>query len=278
MANRNINEIFNTNPLASMPSHGLLYVGIEGVDAAIQASSIFPTSSVDNSIVRWNGSGGNKFQGCDVIIDDNNNMSGIAALFCDAFKIGDDIVNLGGALTTGGAFTTSGAYSLSLNLSGATSLTLPTSGIVATTNATIPSIAGSSQILVNGGTAPVTGVAVTLSLANWAGFNVTVLTGGSAALQVNRGYVSNYTGGLQFLSLPSTSAVGDIIMLTGLSAGRWIITLNSGQVIHVDSRTTTPGPVGQISSTAQYDSVFLMCTVANTEFNVMSYTGTLTVG
>jgi len=278
MINKNINQIYSDNPITTLPATGLIYVGSSGGDTAIHASDIFPSNTSNNALVRFNGTTGTKLKTSNVTLDDDNNLSGLLSLTTGSLTIGANNVLLGGTLTTNAALTVSGAFATTVTVTATTAVTFPTSGILATTNATIPSIAGSAGILVNGGTALVTGVAVTLSLTSWAGFTVTVLTGGSAALQVNRGYVSNYTGGLQFLSLPATSAVGDIIMVTGLSAGRFIITLNSGQVIHVDSRTTSPGPVGQISSTAQYDSVFLICTVANTEFNVISYTGTLTVG
>lgn len=96
-------------------------------------------------------------------------------------------------------------------------------------------------------------------------------------MAVNNGYIANGGGTLQFL-LPSTAAVGSIFRVTGINnANGWQITQNAGQQIQFGTAATTSGTGGSLESTATADAVELVCTVANTNFVVLSSVGNITV-
>jgi len=103
----------------------------------------------------------------------------------------------------------------------------------------------------------------------------TVVSGTSQAAAVNNGYVSN-NAALVTITLPTTAAVGSIINVTGLGAGGWKIAQNASQLINFGSAVTTTGTGGSLQSTNQYDSIELICVVANTTFKVMGSIGNIT--
>lgn len=156
----------------------------------------------------------------------------------------NNAVNSQGTLNlSGGNLTTSGGNAITLTTTGATNVTFPTSGTLATTLQTV----------------------------TWSAVNA------SAAITVNTGVIT--TGGsLVTLTLPFTAAVGSVFYVTGSAAGTggWRIAQNAGQTINFGSVATTSGTGGSLSSSNQYDSVFLVCTAANTGFSVISAQGNLT--
>lgn len=101
------------------------------------------------------------------------------------------------------------------------------------------------------------------------------VTTSTQALVASNGYIVN-NGSLCTLTLPATAAIGDTIFITGLGAGGWSIAQNSGQLIHFGSAVTTTGVGGSLSSTNQYDTITLVCSVTNTTFNVLSSIGNIT--
>lgn len=103
-----------------------------------------------------------------------------------------------------------------------------------------------------------------------------VVSLGPTSMVANNGYVAN-NAGLVALTLPLTAAFGTVIRVAGKGAGGWLIAQNAGQTIHFGSSDTTPGVGGSLASTLQYDSVELLCTVADTEWTVLSVIGNLTV-
>ena len=108
------------------------------------------------------------------------------------------------------------------------------------------------------------------------GLSWTDVTGTTQAIAVNNGYTAN-NAGLVTLTLPATAAYGTIMAVAGKGAGGWLIAQNNLQTINFGSSSTTPGTGGSLASTKQYDVVFLLCTVANTTFNVIDSIGNLTV-
>lgn len=84
----------------------------------------------------------------------------------------------------------------------------------------------------------------------------------------NNGYIAN-NGGLVTLSLPSTANVGDVIYIVGKGSGGWKVGQAAGQQIIMGSSATTIGAGGSIASTNQYDSIALVCTIANTTWTVL---------
>lgn len=111
--------------------------------------------------------------------------------------------------------------------------------------------------------------------ATGSGLTWTDVTGTTQAMAVNNGYTAN-NAGVVTLTLPSTAAYGSIVAVVGKGAGGWTIAQNSGQIIHFGSVNTTSGVGGSLSSTNQYDVIFLLCTVANTDFTVTRSQGNIT--
>lgn len=103
-----------------------------------------------------------------------------------------------------------------------------------------------------------------------------VVVMGPTSMVANNGYVAN-NAGLVTLTLPVTAAFGTVIRVAGKGAGGWHIAQNAGQTIHFGVVDTSTGAGGSLESTDQYDAVELLCTVADTEWTVLSVIGNLTV-
>lgn len=101
-------------------------------------------------------------------------------------------------------------------------------------------------------------------------------TGTSASMAVNNGYIAN-NASLVTLTIPTTAAVGDIVRVVGKGAGGWRIAQNASEIIHFLGTDTTTGTGGRLDSTTDYDAVELLCTVANTEWTVISSMGNITI-
>ena len=109
------------------------------------------------------------------------------------------------------------------------------------------------------------------------GISWTVVTGATQAMSVNSGYIANNAGTVIF-TLPSTAAVGSVIAVTGINNNTgWQIAQNAGQTVHFGTFSTITGAGGSLASTKTRDTVFLLCVVANTDFNVIDSIGNITV-
>lgn len=102
------------------------------------------------------------------------------------------------------------------------------------------------------------------------------VTGTTQAMAVNVGYTAN-NAALVTLTLPATAAYGTAVTVVGKGVGGWLIAQNAGQTIHFGNKDTTAGAGGSLASTQQYDVVFLLCTVANTDWTVLDVQGNITV-
>lgn len=102
-----------------------------------------------------------------------------------------------------------------------------------------------------------------------------VITADQTAV-INKGYFAN-KGTLLTLTLPTTAAVGSVLRVSGMNAGLWRIAQNFAEVIHFGKTDTTVGTGGYIQSTLARDSVELICCVADTEWNVVSSVGNITI-
>lgn len=100
-------------------------------------------------------------------------------------------------------------------------------------------------------------------------FNWNTITAASAQMYSQNGYISNNAGVIT-LTLPVSSSVGDEIAITGQGAGGWSIAQGAGQQIHIGSAASTLGAGGSVASTGQYDSLRLVCIVANTIWTTTS--------
>jgi hypothetical protein len=95
-------------------------------------------------------------------------------------------------------------------------------------------------------------------------------------MSVNVGYIAN-NAGLVTLTLPTTSALGSVIEVVGKGAGGWRIAQNASEIIHFGNINTTTGITGYLQSTLTYDAIRIVCTVADTEWTVLSVQGNITV-
>lgn len=115
-----------------------------------------------------------------------------------------------------------------------------------------------------------------VSLTGLSSFFWIEVTGTSENMIANRGYVAN-NAGLVTLTLPVTAAFGTVIRVSGKGAGLWRIAQNASQQIHLGSVSTTAGVGGRIDAADRRDTIELLCTVADTEWTVLSSVGTLTI-
>lgn len=103
-----------------------------------------------------------------------------------------------------------------------------------------------------------------------------VETSANVNITVNQGYFSNSGSGVDFL-LPAVAAVGDVFYISNIHAsGGWTVSQNAGQNIRIGNQITTTGVGGSLSSSATGDSIFAVCYVANTSFQVVSSMGNIT--
>lgn len=117
---------------------------------------------------------------------------------------------------------------------------------------------------------------ITLSVTG-GGISWSVVTGAAQALAVNNGYFANNAGTIVF-TLPATCAVGDVIAVSGMNnATGWQIAQNASQQIFFGAASTTIGVAGSLASTLTYDSVEMVCNVANTSFVVQNGVGNITI-
>jgi len=109
------------------------------------------------------------------------------------------------------------------------------------------------------------------------GLTWTVVTGTTQSMAVNNGYIAN-NAGVVTATLPATSAVGDVVAITGINnATGWKIAQNAGNQIFFGTSSTTAGAGGYLQSTAIRDAVKLVCTSINANWQVISSIGNPTV-
>lgn len=114
------------------------------------------------------------------------------------------------------------------------------------------------------------------SAAAGGGLNWSAVTGTSQSAAVNNGYITN-NASLVTVTIPDTAAVGDVVHVAGYGAGGWKVAQNASEIIHFGPIDTTTGVGGSLASTNRYDAVELVCTVANTEWAVITSVGNITI-
>jgi hypothetical protein len=107
-----------------------------------------------------------------------------------------------------------------------------------------------------------------------AAWDWTEVTGVSVNAAVQNGYILN-NAGLVTVNLPGTCAVGDEIRLAGKGTGLYVVDAPAGDTIHYGNQDTSAG--GTLTATNRYDSIHLLCTVADTEWTVLNSVGNFTV-
>lgn len=115
---------------------------------------------------------------------------------------------------------------------------------------------------------------ITIS-ATGGGLATVSISGTSQVAAVSTKYIA-LNAGQTTLTLPSTYAVGDIIVLIGASTntGGWIVQASSGDTIRVNNATTSSG--GSVTCTATAGQcITLVCDIANTSWIMMSTSSVL---
>jgi len=100
------------------------------------------------------------------------------------------------------------------------------------------------------------------------------ITSPTAQMDPDFGYIANYTLGSVDLTLPTTSAIGTVIRISGAASTGWNVVANSGQVIHFGSHDSTTTTFALMSYN-QRDAIELLCVTADTEWNVLSAQGNI---
>ena len=137
-------------------------------------------------------------------------------------------------------------------------------------NATAAALTAGTGISITNGAGSIT--------VNAAGGGLTwsVITGASQAMAVNNGYIANRAGTVAF-TLPTTSAVGDMVAVTGINTALgWSIAYTTNQQIFFGASTATL-TTGSLASTATRDTVFLVCVVQDLTWNVVNSIGNITI-
>lgn len=93
---------------------------------------------------------------------------------------------------------------------------------------------------------------------------------------INTGYIINDTA-LVTLTLPGTAAVGSVVKVTGKGTGGWKVGQPAGLTIYFGFSTSTAGTGGSLASTHLRNSIELVCITPNTEWNVVSSVGNITI-
>ncbi len=143
-------------------------------------------------------------------------------------------------------------------------------GPVAPDGSNIIHVVGSGDITVTGNAATHTLTISATGITEWQRIGI------NTALLPNMGYICA-SGGVLTLTLPAVANLGDIVEVTLDGSAGFTITQGAGQQIRIGNQQTTAGVGGSLSSTAQGDSLRMVCSVTNNKFNVLSSMGNPTV-
>lgn len=116
------------------------------------------------------------------------------------------------------------------------------------------------------------------SSTNWtiiplsSGYTTVHVTGTSQAISAGNAYLAD-NASVVTLTLPVTAALGDRFQVIGVGTGGWKIAQNASQYIVKDVTSSTTGVVGFLESGQYRSCVEIVCTVANTEFEVVDSQG-----
>lgn len=191
-------------------------------------------------------------------------------------------VNLNNTVSISGSFTTATTATIGTGLFvTAGGLTVTAGGATITGIVKLPTVygavvgAGSMFVIMDatgqlGTTATGTGGGPG-GVTSWVDVPVAAFT-----MAVNTGYTADFATTCT-LTLPAAAAYGSVIRVCGKGAGGWSIAQNAGQLIHAGFNTSTTGATGSVLSSYQFDTIELLCSVANTTWTALSMQGNLVV-
>ncbi len=232
------NNSINTNSL----TNGQLWIGSTGANPVSAA----PTSS-GSSLTITTGAGSLNFD-IAAPVSVANGGTGATSLTAHGILIGEGTSAITPIVLTAGQV-----------LIGTTASDPAAATLTAGTGISISSVSGSITI-----TNTATGEA-------W-----TDVTAATQTIATGNGYTASNAGSVAF-TLPATAVYGSIFEITtGTTSGGWNIVQLAGQSIQFGDVVTTTGITGSLASTQKGDSIRVLCTVANTTFQVLGSTGNIT--
>ena len=148
-------------------------------------------------------------------------------------------------------------------------LTGNSGGAISPTSGNI-NIVGSGSVSVAGAGSTLTISAVIPPSFTW------VSPATTTTMLTNHGYLVR-SGAQQTFTLPTTSAVGDVLEIIWVSgAGGWQIAQTANQQVRGGASITTLGNAGTVTSTGIGSAIHLVCTAVNTlwimDFSVLNFT------
>jgi hypothetical protein len=136
-----------------------------------------------------------------------------------------------------------------------------------------------ANLLSSGSTITITNTAggINLEVTSPSGESWVNVTGAAQTIVPAMGYTASNAGSVTF-TLPAVAPYGSVFeVTTGTTSGGWSIAQLALQSIVYGNLTTTVGTGGNLTSTGKGDSVRVLCTVANTTFQVLSSQGEIDV-
>jgi hypothetical protein len=159
---------------------------------------------------------------------------------------------------------------------GAVTLSL-SGGLLNTVNSVVP-VSGNINITAGNGivVTPGTG-AVAVGVVS-GGFVVVPVAGTPQAMLAQHKYIANDSA-LTTFTLPTTSAVGDVIDILGsaLNTNGWKVTYTTGQIIWGPAGSSTATSGNAASATLPAQAMSITCVVANTTWVITDNSGTITL-
>lgn len=178
------------------------------------------------------------------------------------------------ALTISSAQVVTLANALPVGSGGLGITTTPTNGQIPIGNGTNYTAA----TLTAGSGVSITNAAGSVTIASLGGGTTWKLISANQTLVAGESYLVDTSGGAITLALPAIAVIGDYFRVYNLSGANQVtISQGAGQQVRIASSLTTSGVGGSLTTTSAGDSLEIVCSVANNNFNVVSLIGNITV-
>lgn len=178
------------------------------------------------------------------------------------------------AVTISSAQVTTLAQPLPVGSGGLGITTTPTNGQIPIGNGTNYTAA----TLTAGSGVSITNAAGSVTIASSGGGTTWKLISANQTLVAGESYLVDTSGGAITLALPAIAVIGDYFRVYNLSGANQVtISQGAGQQVRIASSLTTLGAGGSLTTSSAGDSLEIVCSIANNNFNVVSLIGNITV-
>ena len=263
---QNIEQIYLANPITSNATTDLMYFGQSpygaGNDAAMTYSNFKAQFPPLNGVVLLTPSADQTITAHNLIVGNGNLQAG---------KSGQAGTLISYPLTA----TTGSLILAAVANTGNTNTTISNAAMGQASTISIPDPGGATanftlapSALVSGNLVKASGTAGLLVDAGIPAVNIVTwssLAGTTQTAVVNTGYIPT-NAGQTTITLPVTAPAGSIVTIQGYGAAGWVLAAGTGQTIQYGQQATSSG--GSLTSAHQYDSVEVVCIVANTTWGV----------